>query len=419
MIYLHGGVSREHFIEDYKEMMRESPFLEYAEKYNWIALLPMGNIETAWWSETGLNNISYQIRYLKERYNIDDDRVYLTGFSDGGSAAYHFSMLKPDDFAAFYPLSGNMLVGSAVTGVPVYTGNMSNRYVRAVNTDLDGLYPATRMRLMVELAQKMGADIFYREYWGIGHNYEYGREDLPLMFEDMKRQARNMFQPSIYCETADERWGRCDWLEILKIDTLRVAEDWHNHLTLSLPDDRVLFGFIDEREYEGYGIKIARVNEGSVSAEIGLQQGDIIVAMDGTKTEEISELLGIRDTKKRGDAFTLTVLREEQELVLSGSFPPVQYVEVFDNSTQSGGVRGFYRANTFHIESSRVSRIAVYLHPEMINYHIPVIIIVNENELFNKTMEIDRDFMTGNYKRNRDRSALWTNRIVIDIPQSP
>ena len=416
LVNLHGGVSRPEFLSSYYEDLQQSPFLEIAEDNNWIILFPMANIHTTWWSETGIENIQYQLRHLKERYNVDDDRIYITGFSDGGSGSYHLAMFYPQDFAVFYPLCGNMVVGSIVTGMPAYTSNMINRYLRAVNTDLDGLYPAARMRMLVETAQDMGANIFYIEYWGIGHTYEFAPYDLPLMTADMIKQARNIFQPYLYWETSDTRWGRCDWIEITGIDTLHSPQDWQYHKTLLLPEDRIMFGFMDDGEYQGQGVRIGSIVENSVSEEIGLSSGDIIIAMDQKRTDDISELLRIRDSKKRGDTFELTVIREGAEIFLKGAFPPVTYQEIFNYGNISGALKATYRANSFYLETSRVSQIAVYIHPAMVNLQNPVKIVVNDTELFNELVGIDREFLTTNYIENRDRSALWVKRIVLKIP---
>jgi predicted esterase len=416
LIYLHGGVSRSEFLEEYGERLQDNPFLLAAAARNWISLFPLGNFHTAWWTETGINNIKYQIRFLKEYYNIDDDRIFLTGFSDGGSAAFHFSLLSPEDFAAFYPLSGNMLVGSAVTGIPVYPRNMSNRYLRAVNTDLDGLYPAEKMRLMIATAQEMDANIFYQEYHGIGHTYEYQETDLPLMFSDMEKQVRNVFQPAVQWEANSISWGRCDWLQIVELDTLQTKQEWHKQQTLLLPEDRILFGFIEDDSYEEYGVRIGSVNEDSVVDEMGLMTGDIIIAMDGDFTETIEELITVRDNKKRGDSFTLTIKRGAEEYILPGQFPPITYQELFAYEEKSGAVRGVFRANSFILETSLVAAIAVYIHPGMINLDLPVKVIINGEELFNDMVDIDREFLTENFRKNRDRSALWVNKIIIDVP---
>jgi predicted esterase len=415
LIYLHGGVTREEFLLELGSNIAVSPFRQFADENGWLLLYPLGNIDTTWWSETGIANISYQIRFLKAQYNIDDDRVIITGFSDGGSGSYHLSMVQPDDFAAFYPLSSNLIVGSVVTGLPVYTSNMRNRFLRAVNTDKDTLYPAERMRLIIEVAQKMGANIFFREYWGYGHDYGYAEQDFPLMVEDMKKRVREFTRTAIYWETTDLTWGRCDWIEITEIDTLRTPLDWHNHEVLILPDETLSFGFYDDREYEDSGVRVTGIVEQSAAEEIGLQEDDIIIAMDRKPVKDIAELLSLRNAKNRGDSFSLTVLRDEDELLLQGAFPPVTYHGYFDYKRKSGAVKGTFRGNVFDIETSRVSELSLYIHPGMVNLDIPVRVYVNGEELFNDYVQIDRQFMTANFIKNRDRSALWVNRITLRI----
>ncbi|MFA5498695.1 MAG: PDZ domain-containing protein [Candidatus Cloacimonadia bacterium] len=415
-VYLHGGVSMPTFIDGYFEQMKESPLLDIARRDNSIMLFPMGNINTVWWSEAGMANIVYQVRFLKEKYNIDDDRVYLSGFSDGASASYNFGMKQPDDFAAFYPINGNMLVGFGATGIPNYTTNLRNRYVRATNSDLDRLYPAEKMRKYVETALKMKANILYKEYWGYGHTYEYGSIDIPMLFEDISRQARNVFQPHLYWETAVSEFGKCDWLEITQIDTLRAKKDWHYHEVMTMSEESIAFGFVDDREANVKGVKISQVIPRSVSAEAGLQEGDIIVAMDGKETDTIEQLLIIRDTKKRGDSFSLNIKRDGKKMKLNGEFPPIEYYKLFDYPEVSGAVEATYFGNHFVIESSRVGEFILYINPEMINPKLPVKVTVNGVEVFEEIIEIDRNYMIENYKITKDRSALWTNKIILTTP---
>jgi hypothetical protein len=420
LIYLHGGVSRPEYVDvqGYAESLLEgNPFAISANKTDRIFLTPLGNIDTAWWNPSGIANILQQVRYLKKRYNINDDRIYLTGFSDGGSASYHFSMLEPNLFASFYPLSGNMLVGYAVTATPAFTANMRNRFVRAVNTDKDGLYPAARMRLMIETAQLSGANLSYSEYWDIGHEYSYGDADLPLMLTDMEKRIRDPFQPYLYWETSDVRWGRCDWIEITELDTMRVLQNWQHQPTTELADDRVFFGFRDNTQYEGRGVEIESITPGSVSEEMGLENGDVIIAMDNQETDTIDSLLSIRNTKERGDSFSLIVIRDGEQKSLPGQFPPVTYTKVFDYDQFSGAIKAYYRANHFDLKTSGVSELALYISPEMINPRIPVKVTIDNIEVFYDTIFIDREFMINGFVREFDRSAIWTNRLTFSVPE--
>ncbi len=415
IIYLHGGVSTKVFHDTPLEYAEQNYFTKYAKENNWIIVYPMGNNDTAWWNLAGINNLKAQIRKLKSQYNIDDNRIYISGFSDGGSGSYHLTLNAPDNFAAFYPLNGMISVGSIVTEIPVFLPNFRNRYVYAINTDEDGLYPAKKMRNFIKLSMEADADLFYKEYWGFGHTFEYAEKELPKIFENMKTKIRDIFQPEIYWETATLDYGKCDWIQITAIDTLLTKKEWQKEYNIEISDERVSFGFYNDREYEDYGTRISKVMQGSAAENMGLKENDIIIKMDGIEAENIGELLKLRSKKKRGENFTLTVLHDENETQLSGQFPEVTHYNALNYSKPSAAVNAVHYGNHFNIETSRVSKITLYIHPYMTNLDIPVVITINGKEVFNKIVEIDREFMTQNYIENFDKKALWVNRIILNI----
>ncbi len=415
VIYLHGGVSTKVFHDTPIKYAEQNYFTEYAKNNNWIIVFPMGNIDTAWWNLTGINNLKAQIRKLKSMYNIDDNRVYISGFSDGGSGSYHLALNAPDDFAAFYPLNGMISVGSIVTEIPVFLPNFKNRYVYAINTDEDGLYPAKKMRDLIKLSLEADANMFYKEYWGFGHTFEYANDELPILFDNMQTKVRDIFPTEIYWETSMLEYGKCDWLQITGIDTLQSKKGWQKEYNVELADERVSFGFYNDREYEGEGAKITKVIQESASDKMGLKENDIIIKMDGTKAENIGKLIELRSAKQRGDTFTLTVLRDNNEIQLSGKFPEVTKYKALSYSKPSGAVKASYYGNHFKIETSRVSQVTLYIHPEMINMKIPVVIFINEEEVFNEIVQIDREFMVHNFLNNYDRRALWTNKKTLNV----
>ncbi|MEA2095956.1 MAG: PDZ domain-containing protein, partial [Candidatus Cloacimonadota bacterium] len=373
------------------------------------------NNETAWWNLTGINNLKAQIRKLKSQYNIDDNRIYISGFSDGGSGSFHLALNAPDDFAAFYPLNGMISVGSSVTQIPVFLPNFKNRFVYAINTDKDGLYPAKKMRNFIKLSLEANADIFYKEYWGFGHTFEYADKELPKIFENMKNKTRNLFKSEIYWETSMLEYGKCDWLQITAIDTLLTSKEWQKEFNVEIADERVSFGFYNDREYEDYGTRISKIVQGSAADSMGLKENDIIIKMDGIEAENIGELLKLRSQKKRGDKFALTILRADKEIQLSGQFPQVTHYNALNYSKPSGAIKAVCYGNHFDIETSRVSQIALHIHPKMINLKIPVVVTINGKEVFNKIVEIDRDFMIKNFKENLDKKALWVNKIILNV----
>ncbi len=416
LIYLHGGVSTKDFYSIEEDFMQNNYFIPYAEEQNWLMLFPYGNIDTSWWDLSGVQNVQTQIRTLKTMYNIDDDRIFMTGFSDGGSGSFFIAMSSPDDIASFYPLNGFLSVGSLVTGNPTFIANVRNRKVNAINTDIDRLYPSQRMRLLIDLALQAGADLLYKEYWGIGHDFAYANQEIPIMVQNMQLQPRDIFQPYIYWETWTPDYGKCDWLEILEIDSTMTKQFWQLTYQIKLPDDRVSFGFYPDDDFDYDGIMVYNLVDGETTArQMGLQQQDLIIKMDDIPVHSLDDMDSLKTFKQRGDSVSLTVKRFGEEITLFGQFPDTTYYDAINYSKPSGAVKATYLGNEFIIETSRVKKLAIYLHPDMVNFDNPVKLIINDQVVFDGNVVIDREFMVDNFMRNRDRTALWVKKLEFKL----
>ncbi len=65
-----------------------------------IQLDCFGRINGAGWHWAGEMDVFESIAAVKKRFNIDDKRVMIRGFSQGGEGAWHISLHHPDRFAA-------------------------------------------------------------------------------------------------------------------------------------------------------------------------------------------------------------------------------------------------------------------------------------------------------------------------------
>ena len=65
-----------------------------------IQLDCFGRINGAGWHWAGEIDVFESIAAVKKRFNIDDNRVMVRGFSQGGEGAWHISLHYPDRFAA-------------------------------------------------------------------------------------------------------------------------------------------------------------------------------------------------------------------------------------------------------------------------------------------------------------------------------
>lgn len=103
------------------------------------------------------------VEHFARENAVDRARIYATGFSMGGSAAWLAPVLKPDLFAAIVPISGIAPENASATllqDLPIW--------VMHGNADDENPITADR-RLSNEIRARGGKRILFREYEGLDH----------------------------------------------------------------------------------------------------------------------------------------------------------------------------------------------------------------------------------------------------------
>jgi enterochelin esterase-like enzyme len=414
LVVLHGAVSRAEILSDPLEVEQESELAALAGERGWVVLFPFGQAGATWWDEVGMTNIRDLIRMVKSEVNIDDDRVWMAGFSDGGSAGFEHAMLAPNDYAAFLALNGHMGVGSLDGDLPTYAGNMAAAPVFATTTFDDELYPSREMRRTIEMATAAGAEIDYREYPGT-HNFDDVAPALPTMGRFLERHPRDPFPPRIAWEAGSPEFGACRWFAIDRI-TADDPAPWYEDHNTSLVSDGITIGFQPDYEFEGRGIRVAVLSEGDYPARsIGLRPGDVIIRADRARVGSLPDLDAWKHTVERGDAFEMTVERDGEEVVLAGELPPPAPYLVFKREVPSAAARVSFAANRVDVETSRVGAFRVLVHPDMFDLGQDVVIVADGIEVFRGRVQPDLEFMLRNYLDNRDRKLLYVAEIPIEL----
>ena len=116
------------------------------------------------------NHIDLAIKKTLAQYNIDKDRITLTGLSMGGYGTWSYGAQNADTFAALMPICGGGDVKNAekLATVPIW----------AFHGDADDVVPVDRSREMVKAVKDAGGDIKYTEYPGVDHgSWEPAYED--------------------------------------------------------------------------------------------------------------------------------------------------------------------------------------------------------------------------------------------------
>jgi hypothetical protein len=155
------------------------------------------------------------------RFAVDTDRVFLTGHSSGGDAAWDIGVSHPDLWAGVMPISAE-----ALYSCKFYTDNA--RYVPfyVVLGELDGGRIA-RDALVLDRYLKFGFNTTVVEYLGRGHEH-FVDEMLPLL-DWMGRCKRSFPLPhdrEFTCSTMRPTDNCFWWAEVEQLPSNSTVTDW-------------------------------------------------------------------------------------------------------------------------------------------------------------------------------------------------
>jgi predicted esterase len=142
------------------------------------------------------------LRAALRRFAIDTDRVFLSGHSLGGDAAWDIALAHPDLWAGLM-----LITPTADRYVRHYWHNARQLPIYVVGGELDG---TTIARNAVDLDRYLdrGFDTTYVEYRGRGH--EHYSDEILRLFDWMGRKRRTFFPPAI--DVVSMRpWDRFFW----------------------------------------------------------------------------------------------------------------------------------------------------------------------------------------------------------------
>jgi predicted esterase len=125
------------------------------------------------------------LREIQENYRVDPQRMYLTGLSMGGEAAYRFAVHRPDTFAALAPLSA--YVDSKTYADLVRIKDLP---VWAIHGADDPLFPVAQGRQPVEALEAAGGDVQFTVLEGHDHDTWTDTYSDPAFYEWLLRQHR-------------------------------------------------------------------------------------------------------------------------------------------------------------------------------------------------------------------------------------
>lgn len=205
---------------------------EWADRLGVIVIYPMGRYN-AWYRGIGDTDVVRCIELAKQQFSVDEDRVYLTGYSMGGGGTWHVGTRHPGLFAAMGPYYGGWdyhtgLEEAALqrmTARERFQAERESSFAQAeqllnlptwvLHGDADPLVNPDESRYAVRMLQRWGYDIRYREVPGGVHGPIGGEEELYRWFLAHKRDA---YPKHVRVRSADLKGASAYWVAVTQQD---------------------------------------------------------------------------------------------------------------------------------------------------------------------------------------------------------
>ena len=412
-IHLHGGVGRES-PNGPAAVNQAAGFAEAVPDH--IVIVPYSWRDAQWWTERQLASVIAILDTVKRRYNIDENRVSVSGFSDGGTGAYYFAMREANPFANFVPMLGMALVLAndlmGVDGV-LFPNNLRNKPLFVVNGGLDIQYPIDRVDMYVERFKAGGVDIDYRPQAQAGHDRRWWPELKDPLGAFIRDHPRTPLPDRLTWQTSSgASHNRAHWLVIDALGRA-PAEPPLDDVNVVRGAPTIDFGI------RAVGARIAFVVEGSNAEQLGLQQFDWLLDLNGAAVKMATDLDLLFATVKPGTEVEMLVSRDQLPVELKGIFDPKPIAppaaDLFPQPGSSGRVDLVRTGNIVEATTNGVTAFMLLLSPDQFDFSQPVRVVANGRVAFEGRVETSLATLMKWAAADNDRTMLFGAELQIDL----
>lgn len=159
LLFLHGGGESGDSLVTVK---RNGPpkLIVQGKQFPFLILAPLNPYQHKWWNTRAVKQL---LDTIVANNAIDTNRIYLTGLSRGGGAAWEMAVQYPNTFAA-------MAVVCGMAPLPYASWINREMPIWVFHGDEDTSVPVSESDTMVARLKEMGYDIQYTRYEGVGHD---------------------------------------------------------------------------------------------------------------------------------------------------------------------------------------------------------------------------------------------------------
>lgn len=181
LLFLHGSGERG---KDVNLVAKHGPpkLISQGKEFPFIVVSPQCP-EGMWWTmDSQLEILNDMIESICENYNVDRNRIYITGLSMGGYGTWSMLAKYPDKFAAAVPIcgGGDSSLVELYCKVPIWVFHGAK----------DNVVPVAQSESMVNALKKCGSDVKFTVYPDAGHNSWEETYNNPELFKWILEQHK-------------------------------------------------------------------------------------------------------------------------------------------------------------------------------------------------------------------------------------
>lgn len=177
LLFLHGSGETGDML-DFVKKNGPPKMIDHGYKFPFIVVSPQCPDEQTWSVEV----LDMLLNEMARLYEVDIDRIYVTGLSMGGTATWDLAIAYPQRFAAIVPICGRVVPDGAarIKDIPVWVFHGAK----------DDIIPAEISENMVDALRSFGSPVKFTLYPEAGHDSWTETYNNPELWEWLEEQHK-------------------------------------------------------------------------------------------------------------------------------------------------------------------------------------------------------------------------------------
>lgn len=179
LLFLHGGGESGNSLSALKTNGPPKLIAE-GRQFPFIILAPQNPHQKKWWNTRAVMQL---LDTVIAKNRVDRKRIYLTGLSRGGGAAWELAVQYPDRFAALAVVCG-------MAPIPYAGWIDKDLAIWVFHGTKDESIAFSESEGMVKKLRELGHKVIFTAYKGVGHNSWIQAYDTPALYTWFMKQER-------------------------------------------------------------------------------------------------------------------------------------------------------------------------------------------------------------------------------------